>query len=397
MKVLIVIPYIGSVYGGTSKSVSELANGLGSLGIQVDLITTNANGPDKLDVPLKTWIEHQSYRIKYFPCWHRYDQTFSPSLLYWTFRHLHEYDLVHSHTLFSPMLLSIVHWQCRLKQMPYLMSPHGMLEPWALHNKANKKRRYFQYVEQPALQHAQALQVLTAAEANNLHQLNLLRTVQVPNGIDQHLFTALPEPEAFYQAFPSTRGKRILLFLSRIDAKKGLDLLASAFAQVHQNFPDLHLVIAGPNSTGFLPTVENYFAELGCLDSVTFTGMLNGDLKYAALAAAELYILPSYSEGFSMSVLEGMAAGLPCIITTGCNFPEAQEADAACVVDINAEAIVTALKDCLESPQQAADMGMRGQQLILQNYTWEQSASKLLQVYTSIVDAETSNKSLSHV
>lgn len=96
-----------------------------------------------------------------------------------------------------------------------------------------------------------------------------------------------------------------------------------------------------PDNIGFSKTAENYFTEAGCLDAVTFTGMLTGSLKHAALAAASLYVAPSYSEGFSLSVLEGMAAKLPCIITTGCNFPEAAAAQAALVVDINSIKLLT--------------------------------------------------------
>ncbi|NEO04037.1 MAG: glycosyltransferase, partial [Moorea sp. SIO3I7] len=118
---------------------------------------------------------------------------------------------------------------------------------------------------------------------------------------------------------------------------------------------------------------------------VTFTGMLTGSLKYAALAAASIYVAPSYSEGFSMSVLEGMASGLPCVITTGCNFPEAATANVAHVVDIDAEAIANALNQCLQFPQQAKEMGTRARQLIFEQYTWDSIAKKMIQVYTAII------------
>ena len=125
----------------------------------------------------------------------------------------------------------------------------------------------------------------------------------------------------------------MVLGLGRIDPKKGLDLLAKAFTKAHQVFPDTQLIVAGQDNTGFLPIAQNYFEEAGCSSAVKFTGMLTGEIKYAALAAANIYVAPSYSEGFSMSVLEGMASGLPCVITTGCNFPEASEVSE--IVDID--------------------------------------------------------------
>jgi glycosyltransferase involved in cell wall biosynthesis len=113
--------------------------------------------------------------------------------------------------------------------------------------------------------------------------------------------------------------------------------------------------------------------------------MLTGSLKYSALAAASLYVAPSYSEGFSVSVLEGMASGLPCVITTGCNFPEAAAAQAAHVVDIDADEIALALIQCLSNPQQAEEMGQCARQLIFENYTWERIATQMSNIYTSII------------
>jgi glycosyltransferase involved in cell wall biosynthesis len=114
--------------------------------------------------------------------------------------------------------------------------------------------------------------------------------------------------------------------------------------------------------------------------------MLTGDLKYAALAAATIYVAPSYSEGFSMSVLEGMASGLPCVITTGCNFPEANEV--AEIVDIDAEQIGNALIKLLHYPSMAKEMGDRARKFILENYTWDQVAYKMVAIYKQILNKQ---------
>lgn len=113
--------------------------------------------------------------------------------------------------------------------------------------------------------------------------------------------------------------------------------------------------------------------------------MLTGELKQAALAAAAIYVAPSYSEGFSMSILEGMASGLPAIITTGCNFPEAAVAEAAHVVDVSAQAIGDALVQCLQDKSAASALGHRAKAFILRNYVWEQSAKKLMKAYAAAV------------
>jgi glycosyltransferase involved in cell wall biosynthesis len=218
--------------------------------------------------------------------------------------------------------------------------------------------------------------------------LGFQNTFIVPNGINFQDYENFGQPEVFYKAFPYIKDKTLILFLGRIDPKKGLDLLAPAFAKAHQSFPNIHLIIAGPDSINFLPQVKKFFADVGCLEAVTFTGMLKGSLKFAALAAASIYIAPSYSEGFSMSVLEGMASGLPCIITTGCNFPEAAEAKAANVVDIDAESIANALITCLQNPQEAKIMGDRARQLILEQYTWDKIAAKMIEIYQAILNGQ---------
>ncbi|MFZ4641667.1 MAG: glycosyltransferase, partial [Nodosilinea sp.] len=228
---------------------------------------------------------------------------------------------------------------------------------------------------------------LSLAEADQVRPLQLKRPMLItPNGIHRQNFEPLVSPDRFLQRFPDTRGKTLILFLGRIDPKKGLDVLAPAFAQVKTQFPSAHLVIAGPDNVDFLPTVQQFFAEVQCSSAVTFTGMLTGDLKQAALAAADVYVAPSYSEGFSMSVLEGMASGLPCVITTGCNFPEAAAAQAAYVVDPNADQIGAALSRCLQDPEAAKAMGQRARQFIFEHYTWDKIATDLIQVYEAIIE-----------
>jgi glycosyltransferase involved in cell wall biosynthesis len=385
MKILMVVPALGEVYGGPSKSVLELTDAIGKQGVSVDIITTNANGYKSLDVPLFSWIINGNYRIQYFPYWNFLDYKFTWSLTSWLFQNVTNYDLVHTNAIFSYPVLP-AYWSCQMAKIPYIVTPRGMLEPWALAYKIWKKKLYFNWLEKPALQKASAIQMLASTEAEGIKNLDLKPPlVIVPNGIHREDFASLPDPEIFYHQFPETKNKRLIIFLGRIDPKKGLDLLAPAFAQAYQKFPDTHLIIAGPDNTGFLPTAQSYFIKAGCSHAVTFTGMLTGNIKYAALAAATIYVAPSYSEGFSMSVLEGMAAGLPCVITTGCNFPEAGEAEVAIIVNIDVGSIAKAIIQLLEDDQQAKNMGYRARQFVLDNYTWDKIALKMVSVYENII------------
>ncbi len=385
LKILLISPYISPTYGGTSKSVADLAHALGKSGLDLDLVTTNADTTTYLDVPLYTWLERETYRIQYFSCVRKNDFIMSSSLIKWLFFNVKNYDLVHTHTIFSP-LISACHWICQYRGIPYITTPHGMLEPWAMGYKKWKKTIYYRLVERSNLNRARAIHSIARGEAQHIANRCPNTSIHViPNGITWSDFCSLMPAGDFYQIYPHLAHRRIILFLGRIDPKKGLDLLASAFALVHQQFLDTHLVIAGPDSIGFLPTARQYFAETHCLQAVTFTGMLTGHLKYAALAASEVYVAPSYSEGFSMSVLEGMASGLPCVMTVGCNFPEAAEHGVAHVVDTNSDAVATALIACLSDPKGAKEMGDRARQFIQARYTWDTIATQLISTYQASV------------
>ncbi|NCJ07642.1 glycosyltransferase [Synechococcales cyanobacterium C] len=386
MKILLVIPSLGSIDGGTTNTVISLAESLGSQGINVDVVTTNANGLALVDVPLYTWLNKSGYRVRYFSYSNLGTYKWSISFANWLFNHVSDYDIVHIHAIFSLPNIP-AYFACQFKQIPYVVTPHGMLEPWALSYKAWKKKLYYFIFERPALKKASFIQAISSLEAEHIHLLNLdVNVALVANGVHLDHYENLPDSKIFFEQFPKILSKTLILFLGRIDPKKGLDLLSEAFKDINCQFPNTHLVIAGPDAIGFQPKVEGFFAQYGCLESVTFTGMLTGKLKYAALSASDLYVAPSYSEGFSISILEAMASSLPCIITTGCNFPEALESHSAYIVEPNASQIGDALRRCLQNSEAAREMGMRAHELVCKYYTWDKVATQLIDVYTSILN-----------
>lgn len=385
MKILMITPYLSPVYGGITKIVQEVVEGLARQGCEVDLLTTDAKLPSDVDYIPNQWIKRDGYRVCYCASVYRFDLIFSASLLSWLWKNIDNYHLIHTNTIFSP-LMTVVFFMCRLKRKPYIVTPHGMLEPWAFQHRSGKKKPYYNLLEKSNLNGAIALQGTASVETENIKSFNLKPQVFfVPNGLHPEDFINLPTPEIFYQRFPETRDKTLIIFLARLHPKKGLDLLAPAFAEVKKQYANTHLIIAGPDNEGFLPMLKNHFIEAGCMESVTFTGMLRGEIKYSALSAADIYVAPSYSEGFSMSVLEGMASNLPSVITKGCNFPEAEEAQAAKVVDIDVKSITSALLWCLSHPEEAQGMADRGRKFILDNYTWDQVARKLMSQYDRLL------------
>ena len=190
----------------------------------------------------------------------------------------------------------------------------------------------------------------------------------------------MPEPcssRAFLNAFPHLSDRRLLLFLGRIHPKKGIDLLCRAWARLEKSLPDVHLVVAGPEEGQTLTVLLDLVRQLGIGDRVTFTGMLRGSVKWSALAASALFVLPSHSEGFSVSILEALGSGLPVLISRNCNFPEITEAACGWEIDADEEQLVNSLARALTAdPAVLARMADNGRQLVARHYTWTAIGSR---------------------
>jgi glycosyltransferase involved in cell wall biosynthesis len=262
-----------------------------------------------------------------------------------------------------------------------MISAHGMLQPWALRNKRWKKAVYGAILERSNLQRATCLHALTPTEAQEYRAYGLNNPIAViPNGVN------IPEsiyPDVFLNQFPHLRGKRLLLFLSRIHYKKGLDVLCKAWTSVAKKWPDAHLVLAGPDFENTQSSMEAFVAAAKLQDRVTFTGMLQDRLKWSALQAAECFVLPSYSEGLSVSVLEALGVGIPVIVSRQCNLPEVQECGCGWVIEPNSQDLAVALNDCLNSSKAAVyQMSVRGRTLIREKFSWEVVGRQMSELYT---------------
>jgi glycosyltransferase involved in cell wall biosynthesis len=203
----------------------------------------------------------------------------------------------------------------------------------------------------------------------------------VPNGVDLSFFDDLPARAVLEQAHPELKGKFVLLFFGRVHLKKGLDLLAEAFGRVRPGYPDLHLLVAGKDDGAWRPFTER-IETLGLADRVTYLGHVGGERARQVWAAADAFILPSYSEGFSMAVLEALACAMPCLITTACHFPELEIAQGALVVNPEAGELAQGLYELLErTDEERRQLGQNGRRLVESQYTWDQQARRLASVY----------------
>lgn len=170
-----------------------------------------------------------------------------------------------------------------------------------------------------------------------------------------------------------------MLFLSRIHAKKGLDLLVPAWGKLSKEFPDWELLIVGPNEGGYQATVEKIMADCGCLETCWIHPAVSGAEKHALLRTADLFVLPSYSEGFPMAVLEAAAHRIPVVQTDECNFPELTAAGGAWECRPERESVEKQLRKALTAKDaERTERGLRGRKLVECSYSWDQIASEVV-------------------
>jgi glycosyltransferase involved in cell wall biosynthesis len=265
------------------------------------------------------------------------------------------------------------------QRKPYVVSAHGMLDAWALRHKGLKKRVYAALGERRNLAGATCLRALTRTELDDFRRFGLRNPVAIiPNGVD------IPDggSDEFFQRFPELRNKRLVLYMGRIHHKKGPALLVSAWASIHRAFPDAHLIIAGPDFENTSRDVARLIAERGLEASVSMPGMLKPPLTWAALRAADLFVLPSYSEGLSRAVLEAMGCGVPVITTHACNFPEVADYDCGLVIDSDERALAGALSDMLRAPRgELQRMGRNGARLVRERFSWDVVGRQMAALY----------------
>lgn len=287
---------------------------------------------------------------------------------------------LHLHGVWEPILVSAATIASR-HGVPYCVCPAGMLDRWSLQQKAWKKRLALRLGCRRMLDEAAFIHALNRDEVDLMRPLRLMApAVIIPNGVFAEEFADLPSPDLFHARISLPPGRSFVLFLSRLHYKKGLDLLAEAFRLIANRFPEVDLVVAGPDGGA-----EREFRErvraFGIEERVHMTGPLYGDAKLEAFAAAACFCLPSRQEGFSIAITEALACGRPVVITDSCHFPEVAHAGAGAVVPVTAPAIAGGLARILSDPAAAEAMGRNGRRLVLENYTWPRIAEMTIRLY----------------
>jgi len=389
MKILHVIANLAPRYGGPAKACFEMARAVAGLGHSVSIYTTNQDGPGELNVPLNQPVFKDGVEIRYFPVQHPRFLGFSVPLALALRKTIREYDIVHIHSLYLFHNMVAAHY-CRKNNVPYLIRPHGTLDPFLYKRHRLRKSVMEVLFEHRNLKCAASIH-FTTEEEKKLAEPYIFQTlgIVVPHGLDLSEYENLPKQGTFRSRHPETRGKKIILFFGRLNFKKGLDILAWAFGQVAKKRDDICLVLAGPDNEGFGDKVRLWLNKEGVLNHAVFTDMLLGKDKLAILQDADMFVLPSYSENFGISVIEAMACGLPVVISDKVNiWREVEESRAGKVAPCDADRFAEIILELLDNPEMARQMGENGKILVQERYQWSKVALAMEVAYRSIISGK---------
>jgi glycosyltransferase involved in cell wall biosynthesis len=336
MRILRSIRSVNPEDGGPIEGIKQVSRVHQDAGHRVEIVS--------LDAPEDPWVSNCPLKVHALgPVSSKFG--YNPMLVPWLRHHAHHYNAVIVNGIWQYNSLAVFR-ALRLGKTPYYVFPHGMLDPWfkrAYPLKHLKKWLYWPWAEYLVLRNANAV-CFTCEEERQLARQSfwLYRCNERVVAYGTAAPTGDPESQTklFYQRFPETQGKRLILFLGRIHPKKGCDLLIQGFHDVLGNLrtlahdaETLHLVMAGPDQTGWSPELKRLTKDLRIDHQVTWTGMLDGDLKFGALHAAEVFILPSHQENFGIAAAEALACSLPVLISDKVNIWREVEKDRAGLVE----------------------------------------------------------------
>lgn len=395
LKIAHIIQTLSAKFGGPATVLQMMAKEQSLAGHEVTILTTNLDYPKKILTSKSNGLVNGSLaEIKYFSSEIPFIY-FSRSLAVSLRRKIQQIDVLHVWCLYRfPQTYSC--FVARRRGVPYIIRPCGALEPFLFRQSAVNlplKRIYEWCFEWPNLRKASAVNCVTEKEAENLPKFIPREKVFVlGNGIDWAVYRNLPERYFLRRRLNLGIEVPLVLFLGRINFKKGLDLLVPGFDLVLKKIPKARLAIVGPDNEGYGLKVRKWCQDQGIADKVLFVDYLRPEEVKQAYVDADVFVLPSYTENFGMTVVEAMACGCPVVISGQVNiWKEVNQAGAGIVVNLDAEEISKAICLILEDKRIADKMGKKGRLFAKERYAWPKIIDKLTQIYCKLID-ESSNR-----
>lgn len=362
MRVFLSVASLKPAYGGPAFSVSQLAAALAGAGVEVGLWSPDGSALDSPLVPVSPRVRPLSG---------------SPAAALTAFGPL---DLLHDSGIWLPHNHALAR-AAAASGIPRVVSTRGMLEPWALNHRRWKKRLAWGLYQRRDLRSAQLIHATADAEAASLAPFRLGVPVSVvPNGV------VVP---AELPSSGRAGTTRLALFFGRFHPVKGLPLFLEAWASVRPS--GWHLRLAGHDEDGYLQSVLRIIERLGLQSQVTVSGPLDGPAKRDALAAADLFVLPSLSENFGMVVGEALAHAVPVLTTTAVPWPQLASNGCGWSVPPTADGLARGLRDATSaSPGELSQMGLAGRRYVAAEFSWDRIAARMIDIYSSLTGLRSS-------
>ena len=370
LRILQVLPRIAVRSSGPSYSVTRLSEELATAGHSVRLAVLDP-------VP----AEPRSFEVTGYPC-SRFPGAerlgWSPSMRAGLRREAEQAQIVHNHSMW--MMPNIYSAEAAARsRVPLVFSPRGTVSEWARRRSRVRKEVVWRLGQRNAMFSAACVHATSASELDDLRSLGIRAPIAVvPNGIDV--------PDSLLAT--SRRGEpSTLMFLSRIHAKKGVDMLLRSWARLESSFPQWQLRIVGPLAGEFPARMQSLAAELR-LERCTFVGELLGQAKAEALAAADLFVLPTHSENFGIAIAEALAHGTPVLTTDGAPWASLADHDCGWSVPVDVDALETGLRHAMGmSSESLKRMGLRGRDWMIRDFSWARVGNEMDAVYQWLLGA----------
>jgi glycosyltransferase involved in cell wall biosynthesis len=377
--VLHVTPFVGKASFGIGPVVLSIATSQRALGLQADIWCYD----DKTEISqLQHSYDLGNQAIRSFPIVGPGRLGYSPVMERDIVAQAGSYDVIQQHGIWTGVSRATNCYRAH-NGKPTIISPHGSLDTWALRRSIWKKRLARFLYEGKNLHEAACLHALSKREAEGFRAIGLRNPIAViPNGISETWLLSTGDASAFRRKHGLSEKAKILLFLGRITPIKGLPMLVRALSTLKQRLEDWKLVIAGVDEFSHQKEVQLLVEQLAMKPYVQFVGPLFDHDKRDAFAAADLFVLPSHSEGAPIVILEALESGIPVLATKASPWEDLVTYRCGWWSDISENAIADALEDAIQKPRDMLqEMGQRGKSLVQKRYTWSQVAEKTSLLY----------------
>ena len=379
MKILNICAYTWAI-GGPARIIYDHTTEVLRQGHQVDILSPMTPGEKSYPVPAGARLiecKRSKPVSKFF-------NEFSVELYSYLKQHLSEYDIVHMHGIWhfgslAPFLVP--------NHVAKVITIHGLLDRWAIDHSKWKKKIVSTLYQKRLLGKADLIQINnTDEEQDVLHYLGYRpkNMVIVPNGMKVSDYVNLPDKGIFRKKQDLSDTHQIVLFMGRLNIKKGLDLLLPGFEKIHKEVPEAILILAGPDD-GYKEETENFIRKHQLADRIRMVGMLTDGDKKEAFSDANLFVLPSYSEGFSIAVLEAMTCKVPTVVSDRVGFGDyIKKYHAAHLTPLTIDGVAEGILKILQQPSYADELRKRAYTMVTENFDISVVANQLLEEYKKI-------------